>query len=124
MGTDQPGSAAKKPGFRRDRIGVAVSGAGSRSALFGLGSLLFLKDAGLADRVVSMSSVSGGSLLNAHSHIPKLELLRRLRRRIRQACGAAGCGTHGDAGRPARHHGGRDRRPGVHGCDRRRWVAG
>jgi hypothetical protein len=52
---------------RARRLGVALSGGGSRAALFGLGSLLFLKDAGLAENVVSISSVSGSSVLNAHA---------------------------------------------------------
>lgn len=46
------------------RIGVALSGGGHRAALFGLGVLLYLADAGKNDQVVAISSVSGGSLTN------------------------------------------------------------
>jgi predicted acylesterase/phospholipase RssA len=45
-------------------IGVALSGGGHRATLFGLGSLLALADAGLNERIVSVSSVSGGSIAN------------------------------------------------------------
>jgi len=48
------------------KIGVAISGGGHRAALFGLGALLFLIDAGKGRQLGSISSVSGGSLTNAH----------------------------------------------------------
>ncbi len=44
------------------RIGVALSGGGHRAALFGLGALLYLVDAGKNREVSSIASVSGGSL--------------------------------------------------------------
>jgi hypothetical protein len=47
------------------RIGVAISGGGYRAAAWGLGSLLYLSDAGLHQAVVTASSVSGGSITNA-----------------------------------------------------------
>jgi len=47
------------------RVGVAMSGGGHRATLFGLGVLLYLADAGENRNVVSISSVSGGSLTNA-----------------------------------------------------------
>ena len=56
------------PSFRSvpDRgVGVCLSGGGHRAALFGLGALLYMVDAGLNTRVRSIASVSGGSLLNA-----------------------------------------------------------
>jgi predicted acylesterase/phospholipase RssA len=46
------------------RIGVAISGGGHRASLFGLGALLYLADAGQNVDVVSIASVSGGSLTN------------------------------------------------------------
>ena len=46
------------------RTAVALSGGGHRAALFGLGVLLYLVDAGKARDVVTISSVSGGSLTN------------------------------------------------------------
>jgi predicted acylesterase/phospholipase RssA len=46
------------------RIGVAISGGGHRAALFGLGALMYLVDAGKNRDVTSIASVSGGSLTN------------------------------------------------------------
>jgi predicted acylesterase/phospholipase RssA len=46
-------------------IGVALSGGGHRAALFDLGALLYLIDAGKGPQLRSVSSVSGGSLTNA-----------------------------------------------------------
>src|SRR3954451_3508478 len=45
-------------------IGVALSGGGHRATVFGLGVMLALVDQGLNERVVSISSVSGGSIAN------------------------------------------------------------
>ncbi|MEY2552282.1 MAG: hypothetical protein QOC57_142 [Ilumatobacteraceae bacterium] len=45
-------------------IGVALSGGGHRATVFGLGVLLALVDERLNERVVSISSVSGGSIAN------------------------------------------------------------
>jgi len=45
-------------------IGVAISGGGHRATAWGLGSLLALTDMGLNSEVVSISSVSGGSIAN------------------------------------------------------------
>jgi len=47
-------------------IGVALSGGGHRAALFGLGVLLYLADAGKNKEVTSIASVSGGSLTNGY----------------------------------------------------------
>jgi hypothetical protein len=52
-------------GGKQRRIGVAVSGGGYRAAAWGLGTLLYLADAELNDQVVTVSSVSGGSITNA-----------------------------------------------------------
>lgn len=48
------------------RVGVALSGGGHRAALFGLGALLYLVDAGKNRDVESIASVSGGSLTNGY----------------------------------------------------------
>lgn len=47
------------------KVAVALSGGGHRAALFGLGALLYLIDAGKGPRLGSVASVSGGSLTNA-----------------------------------------------------------
>jgi predicted acylesterase/phospholipase RssA len=48
-----------------DELAVALSGGGHRASLFGLGVLLALVDLGLNQRVIYISSVSGGSITNA-----------------------------------------------------------
>jgi predicted acylesterase/phospholipase RssA len=48
------------------RVSVSLSGGGHRAALFGLGALLYLADAGKNRDVASIASVSGGSLTNGH----------------------------------------------------------
>lgn len=50
---------------RTRKIAIALSGGGHRASLFGLGVLLYLTDVGRNSDVVSVSSVSGGSLTNA-----------------------------------------------------------
>lgn len=50
---------------RTGKIAIALSGGGHRASLFGLGVLLYLTDAEKNREVVSVSSVSGGSLTNA-----------------------------------------------------------
>ena len=47
------------------RIAIALSGGGHRASLFGLGVLAYLCDAGKSAEVVSIASVSGGSITNA-----------------------------------------------------------
>jgi hypothetical protein len=47
-------------------IGVALSGGGHRASFFGLGALLYLGDAGKLPQVISIASVSGGSLTNGY----------------------------------------------------------
>jgi predicted acylesterase/phospholipase RssA len=47
-------------------ISVSLSGGGHRAALFGLGALLYLAEAGKSGEVNSIASVSGGSLTNGH----------------------------------------------------------
>lgn len=46
------------------RLGVALSGGGHRASAWGTGVLAALVDAGLGPQVVSVSSVSGGSITN------------------------------------------------------------
>jgi predicted acylesterase/phospholipase RssA len=54
-----------------ESIGVALSGGGSRAALYSLGVLIYLVHAGLNDRVRLISSVSGGSIVNAALSLTK-----------------------------------------------------
>ncbi|HEY2589562.1 MAG TPA: patatin-like phospholipase family protein [Tepidisphaeraceae bacterium] len=48
------------------RIGLALSGGGFRGALYHLGLLRFLRDAGILSNVSHITSVSGGSIIAAH----------------------------------------------------------
>ena len=45
-------------------LSLALSGGGHRATAFGLGAMLAVADAGLNGRIVSISSVSGGSIAN------------------------------------------------------------
>jgi predicted acylesterase/phospholipase RssA len=49
-----------------NRFGLALSGGGFRAALYHLGLIRFLRDAGILPRVTHISSVSGGSVIAAH----------------------------------------------------------
>jgi NTE family protein len=55
------------PGNDR-KIGLALSGGGSRAIAFHLGCLRALKHLGLLDRVNVLSTVSGGSVIGAYYH--------------------------------------------------------
>jgi NTE family protein len=50
------------------KIGLALSGGGSRAIAFHLGCLRALNQLGLLDHVVVLSTVSGGSLIGAYFH--------------------------------------------------------
>ncbi len=49
-----------------NNIGLALSGGGFRAALYHLGLVRFLRDAGVLPRVTHITSVSGGSIFAAH----------------------------------------------------------
>ena len=48
------------------KYGLALSGGGFRAALYHLGVIRFLRDAGALEQVTNIASVSGGSVLAAH----------------------------------------------------------
>lgn len=56
----------------RQHIGVAFSGGGHRAALFTLGALWYLMDAGKAPEITAITSCSGGSLTNAYAGLKDL----------------------------------------------------
>lgn len=56
-------SASVHPPLRLDGIGLALSGVGFRAAAYHLGALDLLERVGLRERVVRLSTVSGGTLL-------------------------------------------------------------
>jgi hypothetical protein len=49
-----------------ESIGISLSGGGHRAALFAIGALVAVIDAGLVDRVVWIASASGGSLTSGY----------------------------------------------------------
>jgi NTE family protein len=51
------------------KIGLALSGGGSRAIAFHLGCLRALNQLGLLDRVAVLSTVSGGSVIGAYFHV-------------------------------------------------------
>ena len=51
------------------KIGLALSGGGSRAIAFHLGCLRALSRLGLLDRVAILSTVSGGSVIGAYFHV-------------------------------------------------------
>ncbi len=53
------------PADAEPRICVSLSGGGYRAAAFGHGAVLALIDLGLAEQIMAVSSVSGGSITNA-----------------------------------------------------------
>ena len=59
------------------KIGLALSGGGSRAIAFHLGCLRALNRLGLLERVAVLSTVSGGSVIGAcfHAHHGRLCLL-------------------------------------------------
>jgi NTE family protein len=58
-------SEAKDSAGLSQRVGLALSGGGSRAIAFHLGCLRALHDAGVLEEVTTLSSVSGGSVLAA-----------------------------------------------------------
>src|SRR5262245_33332600 len=66
-------------------IGIAISGGGHRATAFGLGVLLYLVDSGLNRRVRTITSVSGGSILNGY-----VALLRSSDTKSKQSFGSFG----------------------------------
>lgn len=58
-----PSEADGREPQQRD-VGITLSGGGNRATVFGLGALLAISDAGLRERVLSIGSVSGGSIAN------------------------------------------------------------
>jgi hypothetical protein len=67
-GNGEGGGASSKPGVpedprRAERIGIACSGGGIRSAAFNLGALQALDEQGVLARASHLSAVSGGSFI-------------------------------------------------------------
>lgn len=77
------------------RIGVALSGGGHRAALFTLGALLYLIDAGQGPRLAAVTSVSGGSITNGVAglgdlHVETCDQFRDRMRPLARACATTG----------------------------------
>jgi hypothetical protein len=59
------GPASERKSTASLPVGISLSGGGNRAALFGAGAVLATTDAGIHRSVAAVSSVSGGSMLNA-----------------------------------------------------------
>jgi predicted acylesterase/phospholipase RssA len=66
MTDETTAGGAVSPPATHQHIAVSMSGGGHRAALFGLGALLYLVDAGKGPEIASIASVSGGSLTNGY----------------------------------------------------------
>jgi len=70
MLSSEPGIAPTGSG---NRIGLALSGGGSRAMAFHLGCLRALNELALLDRVSALSTISGGSVIGAYyAYMPHL----------------------------------------------------
>ena len=67
----QPGTTRATDDESHGTIGIALSGGGSRAALYSLGVLLYLVHSNLNEQVRLISSVSGGSIVNAALSLSK-----------------------------------------------------
>ena len=102
------------------KIGLALSGGGSRAIAFHLGCLRALNRLGLLDRVVVLSTVSGGSVIGAYFHAHRGDFAS-FEAKIRAAAGARTRGTDApQAVQRARHQGRRRLRRGWSRRARRR----
>jgi predicted acylesterase/phospholipase RssA len=68
--------ADRKPGRKKLRIGLALSGGGFRAAIFHLGVIRRLEELGIMPKIDVISAVSGGSIIAAYY---LCEMERRLR---------------------------------------------
>jgi predicted acylesterase/phospholipase RssA len=59
-------SAELRARVENGAFAVALSGGGTRAALFAVGGLLALVDRGLGEKILQVASVSGGSITNAY----------------------------------------------------------
>ena len=76
-------------GFDSDksRIGLCLSGGGFRASFFHLGTLRYLEEAGIMEKVEVVSTVSGGSIIGAY-YLVQMERKLRARKDLDrlQAC--------------------------------------
>src|SRR5579862_4669846 len=95
-----------QPDPERKGIGLCLSGGGFRAALFHLGALRRLNEVGLLSKVRTISSVSGGSIING--------LLAKCWRKLRPDGGSASFSNFGElVERELRSFCGQDLRSGV-----------
>ena len=63
---DSTEPAGAESGSDKSRIGLCLSGGGFRASFFHLGTLRYLEEAGIMERVEVVSTVSGGSIIGAY----------------------------------------------------------
>ena len=78
--SDQPAIDPAEPasGSGEPRIGLCLSGGGFRASFFHLGTIRYLEEAGVMERVEAVSTVSGGSIIGAY-YLVEMERRRRAR---------------------------------------------
>ncbi len=94
-----------RPKTEREGIALCLSGGGFRASLFHLGALRRLHELDLLDRLKTISSVSGGSIMSAH-------LAARLLERARETGSFASLDFERDIAAPFRSFAARDIRTG------------
>ena len=79
--------AAAESGSDESRIGLCLSGGGFRASYFHLGTLRYLEEAGIMEKVEVVSTVSGGSIIGAY-YLVQMERKLRARKNLDrlQAC--------------------------------------
>ena len=63
---DSTEPAVTESGSEKSRIGLCLSGGGFRASFFHLGTLRYLEEAGIMEKVEVVSTVSGGSIIGAY----------------------------------------------------------
>ena len=73
---DSSEQASAESGSNKPRIGLCLSGGGFRASFFHLGTIRYLEEAGIMEKVEVISTVSGGSIIGAYYLV---EMERKLR---------------------------------------------
>ena len=85
MAKENPIASIEQPsaesGSDKPRIGLCLSGGGFRASFFHLGTLRYLEEAGIMEKVEVVSTVSGGSIIGAY-YLVQMERKLRARRNL------------------------------------------
>ena len=78
---DSTEPAGAESGSDKSRIGLCLSGGGFRASFFHLGTLRYLEEAGIMEKVEVVSTVSGGSIIGAY-YLVQMERKLRAHRNL------------------------------------------